>query len=52
MDEDGSGKVDQAEFMKVMSLVKRLSPPATLTTTEAGGIGRRYHYSTAVLTCI
>jgi Ca2+-binding EF-hand superfamily protein len=40
MDVDGSGKVDKEEFLKVMKLVKRLSPPATQTTTEASGVAQ------------
>jgi len=32
--------VDQEEFLKVISWVKKLSPPATQTTTEDGGIAQ------------
>jgi len=40
MDEDGSGKVDRNEFMRVMQWVKKLSPAATQTTSEAGGVAQ------------
>jgi len=39
MDENGNGNVDQEEFMKVMALVKKLSP-ASLSTTESGGVAQ------------